>query len=202
MSTEMSLYHGTSAASALKILQSGETKPSTDGYFYCFDSARPESLAGAICFATGDGPRRGALTQKNFFSKYAQLNPAFPKGLKGVFAKAALKMAARAWTKDQLKAAQGPLDYKGAILVYPDQPSAQPRSRAGFVNEVKVPAAALRGLKPECVYIDDSLLDSAEVAKLSGTGIAVKPLSECAGKVIQDCAALKAKGRHFGPKPL
>ena len=116
----MSLYHGTSAAAALKILQSGTVLPSRDGHFYCFDSSRPESLAGALCFATGDGPRNGTLEKKKFFGKYAQLNPAFPKGLKGVFCKAALKMAAKSWAKDQLKPASTPLDLKAAILVFPD----------------------------------------------------------------------------------
>jgi hypothetical protein len=174
----MSLYHGTSATCALKILQTGEVQPSHDGYFYCFDSAKPESMAGALCFATGDGPRQGSLTQKKFFDQYVKLNPDFPKGLKGVFAKTMLKAAARSWAKRQMQTASSPLDYKAAILVFPDQPDAVPQSRAGFVNEVKVPAAALAGMKPECVYIDDSLLSSPDVAKLAGTGVAVKPLSE------------------------
>jgi len=79
----MSLYHGTSAGAALKILESGQVKPSTDGYFYAFDGNRPESLAGALCFATGGGLRSGSLEKKNFFKAYAQLNPGFPTGLKG-----------------------------------------------------------------------------------------------------------------------
>ena len=197
----MSLYHGTSAASALRILQSGEVQPSRDGYFYCFDSAKPESMAGALCFATGDGPRNGTLAKKNFFGKYAQLNPTFPKGLKGIFAKAALKIAAKSWAKDQLKSASAPLDYKAAILVFADRPEAQPQSRAGFVNEVKVPASVLPAMKPEAVYLDDSLVASPEAEKIRQQGVAVKPLSEWADRIWQDCDALKQKGgRYPGPK--
>ena len=197
----MSLYHGTSAAAALKILQSGAVLPSTDGYFYCFDSAKPESMAGALCFATGDGPRNGSLGKKGFLEKYIAMNPTFPGGVKGVFAKAALKLSAKSWAKRQMDSASAPDDYKAAILVFPDQPESQPRSRGGFVNEVKVPASALGGMKPEAVYLDDSLLASPDVEKIRSQGVVVKPLSEWADRIWRDCDALKKKGgRYPGPK--
>jgi hypothetical protein len=204
----MSFYHGTSAATALKILQSRTVLPSKDGFFYCFDSARPESLAGALCFATGDGPRNGSLQEKDFFSKYAKLNPTFPTGLKGAFVKIALKKIAASWAKDQLKSASTSLDHQAAILVFRSHPEGIPRSGHGFVNEVQVPAAVLSSLVLECIYFDDSLLKSPTFEKLSEKlkqqGILVEPLSRCVEQVLRDCQDLqtkkKSKKRPDGPK--
>ncbi|MEZ0261495.1 MAG: hypothetical protein ACAH80_10825 [Alphaproteobacteria bacterium] len=195
----MSLYHGTSAGAALKILENGDVKPSKDGYFYTFDGNRPESLAGALCFATGDGPRNGSLKEKNFFKRYTQLNPNFPTGLKGIFAKAALKMAARSWAKEQLKSATTDADRAGAIMVYADNSQATARCRGGFVNEMKLPAAGLGTLKLERVYLDDALLKTPEVQKLQAQGIVIEPLSHCTDKIWKDCAAAKA-AKKSAPK--
>jgi hypothetical protein len=192
----MSLYHGTSAGAALNILETRTLKASHDGNFYTFDGHRPESLAGALCFATGDGPRNGSLEKKGFFNRYAQLNPTFPKGLKGIFAKAALKAAGRTWAKRQLKSMTSEADRAGAILVFADNPLAVPCSRAGFVNEMVMPAAAISTLRLERIYFDDALLKTEQVQKLQAQGFVIEPLSQCADKIWQDCAAKKA-----APKP-
>jgi len=189
----MSLYHGTSAGSALKILQSQTVLPSKDGFFYCFDSARPESLAGAVCYATGDGLRNGSLEGKDFLSRYAKLNPDFPSGVKGAFVKAALKRTAASWAKNQLKAATSPLDNYAAILVFSSHPEGIDRTRGGFVNEVQVPAKALGSLVLERVYLDDALLKLPEVERLKQQGIIIEPLSQCVGQVMREEARLQGK---------
>jgi hypothetical protein len=199
----MTFYHGTSAGNALKIIQSQTVLPSTDGFFYCFDSSKPESLAGALCFATGDGPRNGTLQKKNFFSKYAKLNPDFPTGIKGAFVKIVLKRIAASWAKDQLKSASTPLDYHAAILVFHSHPSGIHKTREGFVNEVKLPAKVLNSLVLERVYLDDALLKLPEVERLRQQGITIEPLSQCADRVWLDSehlqANLKTKKNSSGP---
>lgn len=174
----MALYHGTSAGSALKIIQSRMILPSKDGFFYCFDSEKPESLAGALCFATGDGPRNGSLRGKNFFAQYAKLNPDFPTGLKGIFYKAALKHIAITWAKAQMAHATGPLDKQAAILVFDNHPLAISRTRNGFVNEMKIAGEHTKALNLECAYFDDALLNTPDIQRLHGNGMQIKPLSQ------------------------
>ena len=183
----MALYHGTCAGNALKIMHSQKILPSTDGFFYCFDSAKPESLAGALCFATGDDLRIGSIKKNDFFAQYVQLNPGFPKGVKGAFVKAALKMAVRSWSKEQRKSITSPLDRHAAILVFNSHPDEMPRSREGFVNEVQIPEKALGSLVLNRVYLDDSLLKLPEVALLKQQGIRVEALSQCVDQVAKDC---------------
>lgn len=178
----MSLYHGTSAKCALTILTS-EILPSKDGFFYCFDSSKSESLAGALCFATGNGLRTGSLPKHDFVSAYTQENPNFPHGLKGVFFKSALKLAGKSWAKQQLKNAKSPLDLAPAILVYADCNEALHISRKNIINEAKVPASALSDLRLEFVYIDDALLNSPTLAALAQKGIQVMPISAWAAHV-------------------
>lgn len=196
----MSLYHGTSAGAALNILETGQVKPSHDGFFYTFDGNRPESLVGALCFATGDGPRNGTVKQKNFFKLYRQLNPNFPTGLKGVFAQVALRMAGRSWAKRQLQSATTEAERCAAIMVFADNPNATARSRAGFVNEMTLPAAAINTLQLERLYIDDSLMNNPTVLKLQACGLPVEPLSQCVDKILKDCATAKT-AKKSAPKP-
>ena len=197
----MSFYHGTSAGNALKILQSGKIQPSEDGYFYCFDSNKPESLAGALCFATGDGPRNGSLTKHDFLSRYAKLNPDFPTGLKGLLAKTALKHYAAAWAEKQMQGATGPLDRYGAILVFHTHPDGEQATRQGFVNEVKIPAASLSELELERVWLDDALLHLPEIEQLRQLGVDVRPLSECADLVWGETPQKKPDVGHSPPGP-
>jgi len=194
----MSLYHGTSAGNAVRILQSNTVRPSEDGYFYCFDSNKPESLAGALCFATGGSLRAGSFAKEDFFAHYARLNPDFPTGMRGMFIKAALKSIAASWVEKQMKSATGPLDKYAAVLVFRDHADAQAQSRQGFVNEVKVPEAALPSLVLEKAYVDDALLHHPDIEQLRQQGLTIEALSACVSQVVQ---APKPPKKSAGPNP-
>lgn len=191
----MPLYHGTSAENALKMLQT-KILPSKDGFFYCFNSEKPESMAGALCFATGSGLRKGSLKEAPFINRYIELNPDFPTGIKGAFAKNMLIVAGTAWAKDQLRSASAPLGHCPAILVFQSHKNAIDVARSGFINEVRVPTAALSSLILDCVYLDDSLLSLPEVTALKQKGIRIEPISACVNQVFPQ-APRKTPG---GPK--
>lgn len=201
----MSLFHGTSAGAALDILTSqNNVSPSKDGYLYCFSSDKPESMAGALCFATGGTLRNGCIDPKKPLSQYYLLNPDFPTGLKGAFAKLGLQMAISSWAKTQrLNPVSAHAD-RAAIIVFQDHADALHVNSAGFVNEVKVPSASFATLAVEKAYFDDALMDTPAVVALKEKGIAVEPLSTWAQQINQQEAALKSakaqKKRGNGPK--
>lgn len=196
----MSLYHGTSAGAALKILEEGAA-PSANGFLYCFNGDKPESMAGALCFATGDKLRAGVIDTRHTLSQYYALNPDFPKGMKGMFFKAAMKTAINSWIKDQKKLPAQPHADKAAIIVFKNHTAAiHVEKRGGFVNEVKIPTTALPQLEIEKAYIDDSLLQSADVQKLKKSGIIIEPLSAWAYMIDQQSRPNTAPPRKGSPK--
>lgn len=195
----MPLYHGTSASSALKIIEEGQVLPSHNGFFYCFDSRRPESSAGALCFATGDGIRNGSLRLKSFFSKYAALNPNYPRGLKRVVVTVLLKKTAKSWAKDQLRNSQGDaMDSLAAIFVFEDHACARHKTQAGFINEVLISKKDLeeQPMKVIQLYIDDSLLDYKELKEAQSNGVEILPLSKWADNVFTKASQAK-KGKRY-----
>jgi hypothetical protein len=183
----VSLYHGTSAAAAFEIAKSGIIRPSKDGFFYAFDSSWPEAMAGALCFATGDGPRQGCVANNNLFMAYARLNPDFPKGLRGLFYKLALKKIGAVWAKSQMQATTSELGRLPAILVFEDNRDAQERIRQGFVREKRIPAHALTALKLTHLY-----LDTAAFMPLGLTDeFVVLPITACVDQLTRQLSELK-----------
>ncbi len=200
----MSLYHGTSACAALDMLQSGIIVPSRDGFLYCFDSKKPESMAGALCFATGEDLRPGVIDTSRLLKAYKTLNPDFPKGLKGAFVGTMLNMAIKDWAKLQRALAQAlsalPHNDRAAVIVFKDHDDAIGVSRGGFINEVRVPMPALPTLQVERLYIDDALLDLPVVARLRQQGLDVAPLSQLADAVDAQLAQKSGRKPPQGPK--
>jgi hypothetical protein len=186
----MALYHGTSAGSAIRILTEG-IRPSHNGFFYCFDSTQPESMVGALCFATGGALRCGVVDTGKLLTRYRELNPLFPKGIKGEFVMLGLKAAIATWTKTQKSLAKNLYDDRAAIIVFKDHPAAINVCRRGVINEVPVPDAALSALVVEKLYIDDTLLDIPAVAALRDRGVGIEPLSAWAAAVKKQAAAPK-----------
>jgi len=182
----MSLYHGTSAGKVLHILEAGKILPSADGFFYCFNSDKPESAAGALCFATGGDLRPGSIKRKDLLDRYMSLNPDFPTGTKGAFIKAALNITINAWIKEQKKQETGGYDSFPAILVYKPHPDAIDRKRGGFINEVIISAESLPTLSLECVYIDDALMNDPVFTVLAKKGAPIKPISAFVARVFPD----------------
>ncbi len=182
----MSLYHGTSAGIAVRILQSNSILPSEDGFFYCFDSNKPESLAGALGFATGGPLRAGSFAKQDFVAQYAHLNPDFPKGILGIFVEALLlKSITASWAEKQMKSATSPLDHYASILLFRDHAQAQAQNRQGFMNEVKVPTEALSSLTLERMYVDDAVLHHPDIEQLHQQVIPIEPLSICVMQLMQ-----------------
>ncbi len=158
-------------------------------------------MAGALCFATGGTLRAGSIDTREVLSQYYKLNPDFPKGLKGVFLKAAMNTAIASWSKDQKKLSAPPYPDKAAIIVFKPHPDAlHVEKRGGFVNEVKVPAPALPTLQIEKAYFDDALLLAPEVERLRQAGITIEPLSTWANMVRQQTQPKNKpfQGKHPG----
>jgi hypothetical protein len=176
----MSLLHGTSARVALKILAGHDVEPSANGVFYCFKSKWLESLAGALCFATGNGARAGSLPLHDYVADYAALNPKFPEGVAGAFLQSTLKLIGDFWAEDKVKNMNDKVDLSPAILVFHDHSSATDVVRGGVVRETLVPSDAFQDLTLKRVFIDDDFMDAPEVKEAIANGIDVHPISEAA----------------------
>lgn len=163
METTRKLLHGTSLESALRIAQEGP-KVGADGRFYAFEASRPESLAGALCFAEAAGLRRGDLEGKGLVKAYCASNPDFPSGIKGFFVRAALRQAAKSWAKGQAALGREPLRLSPAIVEIELEEGGARVCRGGIIHETRLRQEELAAARVVAIRVEGRHLETAREA--------------------------------------